>query len=162
MTTQSEICCPKFEVTKWDNKTFKWDHKTFIKATVPTFLHIPLPGTIGRRMKKLGDLADKANANIPERSDALVLFHDPSAFQSEIFYSVSKDVEGAENTSLSGTFVAGVFDGPYGSEPQHIKTMEKRLAEEGKKAKDYYIHYAYCPQCAKKYGKNYMVLFAQV
>ena len=46
--------------------------------------------------------------------------------------------------------------------PKYIKEMETRLASENKKAKDYYIHYAYCPKCAKKFGHNYMVLFAEV
>ena len=108
------------------------------------------------------DLADKAQANIPDAKDALVLFRDPTPFKSEIYYSVTKEVEGANNTMLSGTYSAGVFDGPYNSVPKHIKEMDKRLASEDKKAKDYYIHYAYCPKCAKKYGQNHMILFAEV
>jgi len=27
-------------------------------------------------------------------------------------------------------------------------------------AKDYYVHYAYCPRCAEKFGHNYMSIFA--
>ena len=34
MTGKQEICCPKFEVSKWDNKTFDWNKKPFIKASV--------------------------------------------------------------------------------------------------------------------------------
>lgn len=161
MTEKQDICCQKFEISKWDNKTFDWNEKLFIKASVPTFFHIPLPSMIGKRMKILCELADKAEANIPDLSDALVMFHDPSAFKSEIFYSVTKPIEGAENTTLTGRFEAGVFDGPYNSVPKHIKTMNKKLEEQGKKVKDYYIHYAYCPKCAKKFGNNYMILFAE-
>jgi hypothetical protein len=113
-------------------------------------------------MKKMCDLADMADANIADLTEALVLFHDPSSFKSEIFLSVTKEVDGANNVGLSGDFVAGVFDGPYNSVPKHIKEMEKRLGDENKKAKDYYVHYAYCPKCAKKFGHNYMVLFAEV
>lgn len=29
-------------------------------------------------------------------------------------------------------------------------------------AKKYYVHYAYCPKCEKKFGHNYMILFAEV
>lgn len=162
MTEQTNECCPKFDANRWDNKTFNWDKKPFIKESVLTFFHMPLPSMIGKKMTVLCDLADKANANFEDLTDALVLFHDPSAFRSEIFYSVTHDVDGANNTSLSGTFEAGVFEGPYNSVPRHIKAMDKRLAGEGKKAKDYFIHYAYCPKCAKKYGKNYMILFAEV
>ena len=162
MKDQNQECCPKFEATKWDNKTFSWDNKPFIKESIPAFFHIPFPPMIGKKMTKMFDLADKAQANIPDLADALVLFHDPSSFKSEIFYSVTQEVEGANNTGLSGDFIAGVFDGPYNSVPKHIKEMEKRLEKKKKKAKDYYIHYAYCPKCAKKFGHNYMILFAQV
>ena len=162
MAEKQDICCPKFEVSKWDNKTFNWNEKPFIKESVPSFFHIPLPSMIGKRMNKLCDLAEKANANIPDMSDALVMFHDPSAFKSEIFYSVTKNIEGAKNTSLTGTYEAGVFEGPYNSIPKHIKSMNKRMAEQAKKVKDYYIHYAYCPDCAKKFGNNYMILFAEI
>jgi len=162
MTGKQGICCPKFEVSKWDNNTFNWNEKPFIKASVPTFFHIPLPSMIGKRMNRLCVLAKKAEANIPDISDALVMFHDPSAFKSEIFYAVTKPIEGAENTTLTGTFEAGVFDGPYSSVPRHIKAMNKKLEEQGKKVRDYYIHYAYCPKCAKKFGNNYMILFAEM
>ncbi|MDD3732973.1 MAG: hypothetical protein PHU88_11430 [candidate division Zixibacteria bacterium] len=55
-----------------------------------------------------------------------------------------------------------VFDGGYNAIPKFIKIMDEYLAETGKKAKDYYIHYAYCPSCAKKFGHNYMILFAEI
>lgn len=162
MENKNEECCPKFEPAKWNQKTFTWDNKLFLKETIPTFFHIPFPSMIGKKMKIMHELTNKAQAHIPDLTDALVLFHDPSAFKSEIFYSVTKEVEGANNTFLSGEFFAGVFEGPYNSVPKHINEMNKQLAEQNKKAKDYYIHYAYCPKCAKKYGQNYMILFARL
>ena len=117
---------------------------------------------IDSKTKKMAALAEKANANIPDIADALLLFHDSSAFTSEIYYAVSKKVDGAHNTTLSGTFVAGVFDGPYDAIPKYIKKMDKHLSGDGMKAKDYYVHYAYCPKCAVKYDHNYMILFAKV
>lgn len=162
MTKENQECCPKFNVEKWENKTFNWEKKPFIRESVPAFFHIPFTPLIGKRMTKMMDLAEKAEANIPDLTEALVLFHDPSAFRSEIYYSVRKEVEGANNTSLTGTYVAGVFEGPYNSVPRHMKTMNKRLEDQNLDAKEYYVHYAYCPGCAKKFGHNYMVLFAQV
>ena len=161
MNENQDICCPKFEVSKWNNKTFDWNEKPFIKASVPTFFHIPLTSMISKRMSRLHNAAKDAHADIQDLSEALILFHDPSAFKSEFFYAVTKPVEGVENATLSGKFVAGVFDGPYNSVPKHIKTMNKKLQEQGRKVKDYYIHYAYCPKCAKKFGNNYMILFAE-
>ena len=162
MKNQTEECCPEFQVEKWDNKTFNWDKKLFIKESMPTLFHIPFPPMIGKKMKKMVDLTEKAEANFDDLSEALVLFHDPSAFKSEIFYSVTKEVEGADNTDITGTFEARVFEGPYNAVPKFIKEMDKYLEGENKTALDYYIHYAYCPECAKKYGGNYMILFAQV
>ncbi|WP_424279232.1 hydrolase, partial [Eudoraea sp.] len=49
MEVEKQECCPKFHPEKWNEKTFDWDHKKFIKATVPTFFHIPLPPMIGNR-----------------------------------------------------------------------------------------------------------------
>lgn len=162
MKNQNQECCPKFEPSKWDKKTLTWDKKPFIKESIPTFFHIPFPPMIGKRMKKMFDLSEKAQANIPDLADALVLFRDPSPFKSEIYYSVMQKVEGANNTTLSGNYITGVFDGPYNSIPKHIKEMEKHLESENQKARDYYVHYAYCPKCAKKFEHNYMILFAEL
>ena len=162
MTIEDRECCPKFEPSKWNNKTFVWDKKLFIKEAVPTLFHIPFPPMIGKKMRKMMDLVENAEANIPDLTDALVLFHDPSPFRSEIYYSVTHSVPEANNTYLSGTFIAEVFDGPYSAVPKHIKVMDKHLARENLKAKAYYVHYAYCPKCAGKYGNNYKVLFAEV
>ena len=43
-----------------------------------------------------------------------------------------------------------------------MKEMNAYLKDNGKEADDFYIHYAYCPQCSKEYGHNYMVLFAEL
>ncbi len=162
MKNKDQECCPKFDENKWDKKDFNWNRKLFIKETIPTFFHIPFPPMIGKKMMKMYNLAEKSNANIPDNTDALILFHDPSAFKSEIFYSVTTEVEEANNTTISGEFMTKVFDGPYNGIPKYIKEMEKYLEEKGKSPKDYYVHYAYCPKCAKKYKHNYMILFAQL
>ncbi|MGE5348665.1 MAG: hydrolase, partial [Actinomycetota bacterium] len=64
--------------------------------------------------------------------------------------------------TISGNFISRTFDGDYNAIPKFIRVMDQYLAESGKKAKDYYVHYAYCPKCAKKFGHNYMILFAEV
>lgn len=162
MTTQNQECCPKFEVEKWDKKTFNWENKLFLKESIAAFFHIPFPPMIGKKVMKMHSLAEKAEATILDKTDALILFRDPSAFKSEIYYSVTKNVDGANNTTISGLLVAGVFDGPYNSIPKFIKHMDSYLKEKSQIAKDYYVHYAYCPKCAKEYGHNYMILFALV
>ena len=162
MNEQNQECCPEFDPKKWDNLTLTWEKKPFIKESIPTLFHFPFPPMIGKKMRKMCDLSAQADADIPDMKDALVLFHDPSAFKSEIYYSVTKEVAGANNTSITGTFEAKVFDGPYNAMPRYMKEMEEHLSHKGQKAKDYFVHYAYCPKCAKKFGNNYMVLFALI
>ena len=162
MNTIDQECCPKFEVEKWDRKTFDWANKPFIKESMATFCHIPFPPSIGKKITRMHTAALDQGAAIPDKTDVLILFRDPSAFKSEIFYAVTKNVEGAENTAISGRFVARVFDGKYNKVPMFIKEMEKYLKEDGKVAKDYYIHYAYCPKCAQEFGNNYMIIFALI
>jgi len=162
MKTQDQECCPEFSVEKWDKKSVKWENKLFLIESMPTLFHIPFPQMIGKKVMKMHTLAQNAEATIPEKSEALILFRDPSAFRSEIYYAVTKEVVGANNTTISGSFVAGVFDGPYNSIPKYIKEMGDYLKEKGQEARDYYVHYAYCPKCAKERGHNYMILFALV
>ena len=157
-----EECCPKFNPKKWDKKTFVWKSKPFIKESIPTFFHIPFPPMIGKKIVKMMNLAEPAKKISSKRDEVLILFRDPSAFRSEIYVSVTGKVSGADNVRISGKFLARVYSGGYNSVPKFIKDMNKYLAEKGKYAKDYYIHYAYCPGCAKKYGNNYMILFARI
>jgi len=155
-------CCPSFSVEKWDEKTFEWDRKPFLKDTLRTLFHIPFPPTIGKKITRMYHQAENAQVNMPDKRDGLVMFRDPSPFKSEIYYAVTNHVEGANNTTISGTFVAKVFDGPYEAVPKFIKEMNVYLRQQDKEAKDFYVHYAYCPKCAKKFQHNYMVLFAEV
>ncbi|MFA6446987.1 MAG: hydrolase [Patescibacteria group bacterium] len=162
MTNQNDVCCPEFHPARWDGKTHEWYNKPFIKETVPTFFHIPFPPMIGQKIVKMMKLAEASNSIDADKENVLILFRDPSAFKSEIYFSVTSAVPTANNTTISGSFVSKTFAGGYNAIPKFIKEMDEYLAKEGKKAKDYYIHYAYCPKCAKKFGNNYMILFAQI
>jgi len=162
MNNENKECCPKFNPEKWDQKTYNWNNKPFIKASMPTIFHMPFPLMINKKITKMCQLAEEAKMVEADTSDVLMMFRDPSAFKSEIYLSVAGKVPGADNITISGIFISKVFSGSYSAVPKFIKQMDEYLAAQGKKAKDYYIHYAYCPKCAKKYGDNYMIIFAQV
>jgi hypothetical protein len=162
MNNENKECCPKFNPEKWDQKTHNWNNKPFVRTSMPTIFHMPLPFMINKKITKIYQLAEEAKMIETDHADVLIMFRDPSAFRSEIYLSVAGQVPGADNTAISGTFMSKVFSGPYAAVPKFIKEMDKYLTAQGKKAKDYYIHYAYCPKCAKKYGDNYMIIFAQV
>lgn len=157
-----KVCCPKFNPEKWNQKTFNWENKSFIMETMPTLFHVPFFPIIGKKITKMCQIAEEAKMIEANPEDVLMLFRDPSTFKSEIYLSVAGVVPNANNVNISGTFVAKVFAGPYRAVPKFLKQMDEYLATQEKKAKDCYIHYAYCPKCAKKYGNNYMIIFAKV
>lgn len=159
--SQTELCCPEFDIAPWDRKTHQWQGKPFIKESIPVFFHIPWPPMIGRLVRRMWEKSDKADAAVKGK-DFIVMSTDPSPWRSEWFMSVTKEVPDAENVKLSGTFVTRVFDGPYNAVPKWIKEMDKYLADQGKKAEKYYFHYTSCPKCAKLRGHNYVVAFAQI
>lgn len=162
MKAEDIECCPPFNVEKWDNKTFEWQNKSFIKERMCTFFHIPFPSTIGKKATKMFMMADSQGKTEADKESILLLFHDPSAFRSEMYLSVATSVEGAENVIISGTFASRVFSGPFSAVPKFIKQMKTELKSSNQAAVDFYVHYAYCPKCAKKYGNNYMILFAKL
>ena len=161
MTTESEKCCPEFDPTSWQEKEVTWANKLFIKDNVPQIMHIPLPGSFAKIIGRMWEKIEKAKAK-PVEKDFLMLCYDPSPWKSEMYVNVTKEVPDAENIKLSGTFMTKVFDGPYNHVPKWIKEMDAYVADKGKKVQKYYFYYTTCPKCAKKYGHNYVVVFAQV
>ncbi|MDD4923786.1 MAG: hypothetical protein PHF74_02980 [Dehalococcoidales bacterium] len=154
-------CCPIFDPEPWDNKEIKLNNKLFIRDTVPQLFHIPLPGTFGRAVSKMWQKIEQAGAR-PEDKNFLMLTSETSQWKGEIYISVTKEVPGAENVRLSGSYLTRVFDGAYNDVPKWIKEMEKHAAQKEKCIKNYYFYYTTCPRCAKKYGHNYTVVFAGV
>ena len=55
-----------------------------------------------------------------------------------------------------------LVEGPYRDAPMWIGVMESQAAAQGKKAKRTFLYYTTCPRCAKHYGKNYVVGFAEI
>lgn len=162
MTNESQaVCCPKFDPAPFEGKEFIWQEKLFIKENICQIFHIPLPGVFGRAVVRMFGKIEAAGAKMPA-DGFLMLCHDPSPWKSELYLTTAKEVPGAENVKLSGKFLTRVFDGPYNAVPQWIKEMDKYAAAKGRQVKKYYFYYTACPKCAKKYGHNYVVVFAQV
>jgi hypothetical protein len=156
---KKDECCPEFDPSRWEKKTHIWHDKKFIQDNVRQFLHIPL--NMVQVVTKMFAKIEAAGACPPDE-DFLMLAYDPSPWKSELYMTVTKEVPNARMTTISGTFISRVFDGPYNAIPKSIKEMDEYLAAQGKKALKYYIHYAYCPKCSKKFGHNYCIAFAQV
>ena len=89
METKDQECCPQFHPEKWDQQTHEWHNKPFIKETISTFFHMPLPWMIDKKVTKMCKMAEDAYMEEPNKEEALLLFRDPTAFTSEIYLSVS-------------------------------------------------------------------------
>jgi Bacterial hydrolase len=158
---KSGPCCLPFDPSKWDDKATIWDHKPFIKDTIPQFLHMPFPPMLARKMARMWKMAQEANA-APDLDDFLFLAYDPSPWRSELFLAVTKEVPGAKNTTLTGEYLSKVFDGPYNAVPRWIKEMDPYVKSHGRRLKRYLFYFTTCPKCARLYGHNYVVAFAEV
>lgn len=153
----NEVCCPKFNPEPWNEKEIKWENKKFVVDQVKCFLHIPLNMTV--IMKKNMALIEKANA----MSSEMIILEDPSSlWKSNIYISVSNDVPNTKMITISGIFITKVFEGPYKNAEKWCKEMKEYVKSKGKEIKKIYFYYTTCPKCAKKYGKNYVVILAQI
>jgi hypothetical protein len=150
-------CCPRFQPEPWDKKEVTFKDKLFNKDHVVSFLHIPL--NYGKVIVRNMERISQAQALAPE---PMVLSDENSLWGADVYIAVSKDVPGAEMVKLSGTFLSQVFEGPYNNIRLWIKQMTDYVREKGKTLKKLYFFYTTCPNCAKYYGKNYVVLLAQV
>ncbi len=155
----TDVCCQQFEPAKFHEKTHVWKNKLFLQDDVLQFMHIPL--NMGSVIKRMFATIENAKA-MPKTEDFLMLCYDPSPWKSQIHMIVTKEIPDGKMVSLSGTYLSKVYDGPYNAVPEWIKDMDTYVAQKGKSIKKYYFHYAYCPKCAKKYGHNYCVAFAQI
>lgn len=156
-TPQSTECCPRFEPGPWDGKVVSWENKRFLKDRVLSFLHIPL--NFAAVMKRSMAAIEAAGA-IPD--EVIVLSDENSLWGADVYIAISKDIPGARTTTLSGTFLAKVFEGPYREMRNWIGEMNSFVKNKEKAIQTLYFYYTTCPKCAKKYGKNYVVILARV
>ena len=150
-------CCLRFDPKPWDKKEITWKNKLFLKDKINCFFHIPI--NFGKVMVKNIEKIKAANA-LP--SEPVLLSDEKSLWSTDIYIAVKKEVPNAEMPKISGTFLSKVFEGPYKNIGAWIKEMKDYVKSKGKIIKKLYLFYTTCPKCAKFYGKNYVVILAQV
>jgi len=155
--TKDPECCPKFDPAPWDDKTFEWNNKLFIKDKVFTLFYMPI--NFGKVMIRLNEKVKKAGATMP---DWVCLSDHTSKWNMDVYLAVDKEVPDAENTSLSGKFLSKVYEGDFKETGKWCKDFEGYASGKNLKIKKMYMWYTTCPKCAKKYGKNYVAIVAQV
>lgn len=156
MNTNDEICCPRFNPEPWDGKTITWQGKRFMQDRVTSLFHIPLNYAAVMARMEAAIRAAGARLEAPVR-----LTDENSLWGADVYVEASKDVPGRKMVTISGTFMCKVFEGPYSQIWRWVKEMQAWLGSEGKTCGKLYFYYTTCPRCAKKYGKNYVVLLAQ-
>lgn len=158
MTAKSTTeCCPKFDPTPWDGKFLEWHDKKFIKDKVFTLFFMPM--NFGSVMKRMQEKVANANTKM---TDYLCLSDHTSKWNMEVLLAVDKEIPEAENTALSGKFLSKVYEGNFKDTGIWCKDFIKHAKGKGLTVKKMYMWYTTCPKCAKKYGKNYTVIIAQV
>lgn len=150
-------CCPEFNPAPWDDKMLHWDNKKFIVARVPTFFYIPL--NFGAAMRKINKKVTDAGATI---TDNLGLSDHTSKWNMDVYVAVDQDIAGLNMKTLSGSFYSKVYEGPFKDTGKWGADYENMVKSKGYEIKKWFMWYTTCPKCAKKYGKNYVVIIGQV
>lgn len=151
-------CCPKFNPEGWDERRLHFDNKLFLRATTKSALHIPI--NMGSVFNRVQSRMEEVGAYDPK--DTLVLSRDLSPWTAEHLFAVTKPVPDEEMVRLSGDFLTRVFEGPYRKAKDWYGVMQAVAMEQGKTAEKIFFFYTTCPNCAKAYGKNYIVGVVQL
>ncbi|MDD3887753.1 MAG: hypothetical protein PHN19_03170 [Patescibacteria group bacterium] len=154
---QSTQCCPKFNPELWDNKIITWNNKKFIKDKVFTLFHMPI--NFGSVMKRITEKVEKNKVNIP---GYLCLSDHTSKWNMDVYLAVDKEVPDAENITLNGKYLSKVYEGNFKDTGKWSEDFKNFAKEKGFNIKKWYMWYTTCPKCAKKYGKNYVAIIAQI
>ncbi|MFA5032852.1 MAG: hydrolase [bacterium] len=150
-------CCPKFNPAPWDNKMLEWDNKKFIKDKVFTMFFMPINfgSVVKRMMAKIEKSGGKA-------LDWMGLSDHTSKWNMDLYVAVDREIPDIENISLSGKFFSKVYEGDFKDTGRWCKDFESQVKDKNLKVKKWYMWYTTCPKCAKKYGKNYVVIVGAV
>ncbi len=155
--TKDTGCCSRFNPKPWDEKEIVWNDKLFIKDRVRSIFHIPI--NFGKIMIKNTKMIENADAC---SYDDVLLSDENSLWGADLYIGVTKEIETANNVKISGTFLTKVFEGPYKNMKNWISEMRTFVISKNKEIKKMYFFYTTCPKCAKVYGKNFIVIFAEV
>lgn len=150
-------CCPKFDPTPWDGKIVEWNNKRFIQDKVCTLFYMPL--NFGSVMVRLNKALERHNAT---SQDWLCLSDHTSMWNMNLLLAVDKEIPDAKNVTMSGKFLCKVYEGPFKDTGKWCKDFAAFAKSKGLAYEKMYMWYTTCPKCAKKYGKNYVVILGKI
>ncbi|MDD2565516.1 MAG: hypothetical protein PHZ26_02900 [Candidatus Gracilibacteria bacterium] len=148
--------CKPFLPLDFQDKEIIWVDKTFIKDHVTSFFHVHLNmgSIIKKNIKKIGISEN-------EHDYKLILTSEKSLFGTDIYFEIGNKIKYKNTIKMSGIFHTKVFEGPLRNVLKRKEEMIQYMNGKGKKITEIYYFYATCPSCARKFGKNYVVIFAK-
>jgi hypothetical protein len=150
-------CCARLDTTLWEDRALEWKDKPFLRDHIRSFLHMPLD--YGAVISRDHALVQMAGA-YPE--EPFWMTDEVSPWGADIYLAVDREIPGARIERLSGKFLTKVFEGPYRNAGKWAREMEAYVASKGETMNRLFFYYPNCPKCAKRFGKNQVVLLAQV
>jgi hypothetical protein len=149
-------CCPKFNPAPWEDKFFEWNNKKFVKDKVFTLFYMPI--NFGSVIKKLDAKVREVGAKF---EDNMGLSDHTSKWNMDLYLAVDKEVPEAQNVTLSGKYYSKVYEGDFKETGKWCNNFESIIKSKGMNVKKWYMWYTTCPKCAKKWGKNYVVIIGK-
>lgn len=146
----NQECCAPFDPLLYDDKVFNWKNKKFIKVPVKTFFYMPL--NFGAAMEKIGSYIELTSICMSEHT---------SKWKMNVYAEVVDIIPDFENAMLSGKFYFKVYEGKFSNTGKWMKDFAKQAINKNLVIKKTYMWYTTCPKCAKKYGKNYVVVIGE-
>ena len=113
----------------------------------------------GGAMRRLNKKVENAGATMP---GYLCLSDHTSKWNMDLYLAVDREIPGTENATLSGKFFSKVYEGPFSDTEKWTEECKKAAKEKGFEIKKLCMWYTTCPKCAKKYGKNYVVIICRI
>jgi len=150
-------CCPRFNPEPWQEQKITWENKLFVKDRVKSIFHIPI--NFGKVMIRNMEKITAADALVQE---PVLLSDENSLWGADIYIAVEKDVPDSQMQKISGTYLTRVFEGHYKNAGKWCTEMKEYVKNKGEQFQKMYFFYTTCPKCAQAYGKNYVVLLAQL
>lgn len=158
LTDNETGCCPRFDPTGWDGLELTFENKLFVRAVTHAIFHVPID--MGRVFPRVQAHLEAADAFDP--ADFFILSRDLGAWKSEHLFAAGAVVPDEEMVRLSGRYLTRVFEGPYEKAKDWYDEMKAEAVARGKPAGEVWFYYTTCPKCAKHYGHNYIVGFAEL
>jgi hypothetical protein len=118
-----------------------------------------MPINFGAVISRLIGAVEKSKGATP---DSLCLSEHTSKWNMNIYLAVDRPINGLENTSLSGEFLSKVYEGDFRDTGKWCEDFAIFAKQRNKIVEKMYMWYTTCPDCAKKYSKNYVVIIARI